>query len=153
MPEDTSEFVPIWFWAVLEKTRPSLQRLVEWLEAATREQIIEFQRSYVDAAQEICDYWDGPIVDGIGFSEDNTEDLCEWIVSQGHVLWRKAIEAPDLEYFVRIYWAAERKADSEWPAWDISVTNPIYRGYQSPGTVSHAVFQHRFSEDLHEYLA
>ena len=143
---------PDWFWDVLESAKPNLQRLVDWLETATREEIVAFERTYEDAAKEVCDYWSGPTVDGVGFSEDDTEDFCHWVVSQGRALWRQARTAPDLEPFVRLYWAAEDGA-TDWPKWNSSVLNENYRGYQAPGSVAYAVFEARFSEPLDQYLA
>jgi hypothetical protein len=146
MAEDAPKSVPDWFWDILDSTRPNLQRLIEWLEAATREQLIEFQRSYDEAAQEVCDFWSGPTVDGVTLSEDDTEDFCRWIVSQGRIFWEQVVKASDLESFVRIYWAAER------PNWDSFVINPMYRGFQSPGIIGHAVFESRFHESLDDHV-
>jgi hypothetical protein len=155
MPEQrppTHLVVPGWFWQVIESAKPELRRLVEWLEAAKREQIVAFQRSYEAAAEAVCDYWNGPIVDGIGFSEDDTKDLCHWIVSQGSALWLQAISATDLTPFVRLYWAAEYKGAADWPKWNSLALSPVYHGFQAPGSVAYRVFEARFSEALDEYV-
>ncbi|MBX7218538.1 MAG: DUF4240 domain-containing protein [Blastocatellia bacterium] len=126
-PSSESDLVvPDWFWEVLESAKPELQRLVDWLEAASREEIVEFQRTYEDAAQAICDYWDGPVVGDIVFSEDDTEDFCTWVVSQGRALWEQALVAADLEPLVQLYRASESESDTTWPNWNPKVLNPAY---------------------------
>ena len=42
--------VPSWFWTLMTETRPSLQRLADWLVTAERERIIDFGRAYRNAA-------------------------------------------------------------------------------------------------------
>jgi hypothetical protein len=44
-----------------------------------------------DASEQVCDYWRGPTVDGIAFSEDDTEDLCDRVVSRGAGFWRHCL--------------------------------------------------------------
>jgi hypothetical protein len=67
--------IPNWFWATLDAARPNLQSLVALLEKMPRKRLVEFAYFFKEASMEICDYWEGPTVDGIEFSEDDTEDL------------------------------------------------------------------------------
>ena len=98
------EPMPELLWTVIENSKPSLQRLADWLESASREDVERFALTYEWAAQEIAEYWQGPLVDDVQYSEDDTEDLCNWIVSQGRKLWGQAvseeIDLADLRGFV-----------------------------------------------------
>jgi hypothetical protein len=145
--------IPDWFWDLLDSSRPSLQELASRLEALPRDHLIEYASTYVGVAEELCDYWSGPVVDGIEFSEDDTEDLCCWIVSQGPGLYAQALALQgNLEPLVLRYWASERGEDSEYPMWSTEVKNPAYRGDQSPGGLAHPIFQARFGSDLQDEL-
>jgi hypothetical protein len=147
-----SDGVPDWFWDTLDGARPNLNVLAQVLEAMSRDQLVEFARLYRDAAQAVCPYWHGPTVDDIRFSEDDTEDLCNWIVSQGKRIWLEAVAASKtLEPFVRRYWAAEAGTRGAG-AWNEDVSNEAYRGYQSPAYIAYGVFAARFDEDLYEIL-
>jgi hypothetical protein len=141
--------IPGWFWTTLDDARPELSRLCTFLEAMAREHLVAFARAYRDAAEAVCDYWDGPE----GFSEDDTEDLCNWIVGQGQVVWRRAIEAGPgaLESLVRAFEAAEANPDSPG-SWKTSVPRDEYRGWQSPSGIAYPIFARRFNADLHGFL-
>ena len=96
--------IPAWFWSMLDETRPSLENLALLLEDLSRERLVQFAFHYQAAAQEVCDYWQGPVVDDISFSEDDTEDLCNWVVGQGRSMWEHALSlGSDLEPIVRLY--------------------------------------------------
>ena len=153
MEENVTPEAPSWFWELLTSSCRSLQELADRLEALSREQVIEYAVTYRKAAERLCDYWAGPVVDGVDFSEDDTEDLCHWIVSQGPDLYAQALSLHGkLEPLARRYWASEQGQDPEYPAWTTAVLNPAYRGYQSPGLIPHAVFEARFGSSLeHEF--
>lgn len=145
--------IPGWFWELVDSSRPSLQDLAVKLEALPRDQLIEYASTYVRAAEELCDYWSGPVVDGVEFSEDDTEDLCRWIVSQGPILYAQALALQGrLEPLVVRYWASERGEDPEYPLWSTEVKNLAYRGYQSPGGIPHPIFEARFGSALQDEL-
>src|SRR5713226_10200850 len=91
MPPEMHE-PPEWFWRVLDSTRPDLQRLEAWLETASKEQVEQFAHAFEIAAAAVCDFWDGPEVDGVVYSEDDTEDLCKWVVGQGRDLWKSVVD-------------------------------------------------------------
>lgn len=145
--------IPAWFWALLDSSRPSLQKLAVKLEALSRDQLIEYARLYEGAAEVLCEYWSGPTVDGIAFSEDDTEDLCHWIVSQGPALYAQALALRGhLESLVPRYWASEQGEDPEYLRWSTEVVNPAYRGYQSPSGIPHSIFSERFGSELRREL-
>jgi hypothetical protein len=140
------------FWMLLDAARPNLIALARELEQLPREQLVEFARLYGEASAEVCDYWAGPTVDGIAFSEDDTEDLCDWVVSRGEAYWRRIIAlGGELEPAVREYWR-EQAGPSDLRSWTSEVDHPLYRGYQSPGAIAFAVFRIRFNEDLRDIL-
>ena len=145
--------IPDWFWALLDESRPSLQALALLLEGLPRERLIQFAQLYRAAAEEVCDYSRGPVVDDIQFSEDDTEDLCNWVVGQGQSMWQRALSlGADLEPIVRLYWATEAKHGRSPLAWTLEVDNTAYHGYQAPEYIAHGVFAERFGEDLNEIL-
>ena len=149
----TVDEIPTWFWDILVETRPSLLALAKRLEALPRERLIAFASAYETAAEEVCDYWSGPVVGGVEYSEDDTEDLCKWIVAQGPDLWRTAVQlrgaiAPMGELKI----ASDAGRRNEHPRWSTEVENVAYEGYQAPESVAYAIFAARFGQDLHELL-
>ncbi|WP_380283256.1 hypothetical protein [Kitasatospora purpeofusca] len=148
-PED----VPDWFWDVLEATRPRLSTLELWLESQPREVLEAFALAYEAAADALADFSEGVRVDGEFWSEDDTEDLCGWVVGQGRGLWGSVIAGErSLEEAAQMYLdRAALPADHVVP-WDEEVANPEHRGYQSPASIAHGVYRTRFAEDLHERL-
>ena len=137
---------PDWFWDVLERTRPDLARLESWLMAASAEQVRQFADAFENAAMTLCDYWDGPMVDGIQYSEDDTEDLCQWIVSQGRDLWTKLMNGKlDLTDVARHIARSEiDKLPAKTEEWNSTVNDLRHFGYQSPECIAHAVYYSRF---------
>ncbi|WP_433217212.1 hypothetical protein ACQP00_09230 [Dactylosporangium sp. CS-047395] len=117
-----------WFWSVLETHARDMDGLVAWLRSAPRDQVVAFQVAYEEAAGELADYWDGPLVDGVQYSEDDTEDLCLWIVAQGRDAWEDA--RVDFGAAVRRYGA--RDVDDAWV----------------PGGVAYQIFFGRFGSSL-----
>jgi len=143
--------IPAWFWETLDSARPNLQALASFLENTSRQTLIEFATFYREASQEACEYWNGPIVDDIPFSEDDTEDLCNWVVSQGKSVWERAIASRrSLEPIVRLYRENDGKASST--SWTTHVDNAEYLGYQAPEHIAFAIFRTRFADDLTDVL-
>ena len=141
--------IPEWFWELLDASRPSLQLLVDALEARPKEDLVAFARAFEEAAEEVCDYWDGPVVDDVPFSEDGTEDLCKWVVSQGRELWQQAVSKTiPLDDLVRLYWASGDSRDVAHPRWETTVNKAAYDGWRSPAAIVYAIFATRFGEDL-----
>lgn len=140
---------PDWFWALLDSTRPSLQALATRLERLPRERLIAYADTYVEAMFAVCEPWDGPLVSGVQFSEDDTEDFTEWVVSQGQVYWERACKAERLDLFVREHIANRRAGPRRW---NPEVGNPDYRGWQSCKGIAFAVFQAMHGADLHDFL-
>ena len=140
---------PDWFWRVLDSARPSLRRLADWLESATQQEIEDYAVSFRNAAEDITNYWDGPE----GYSEDSTEDLCTWTVSQGEVLWRKAVTREiSLEELVRIYEQVETGQESRYSNWIREETLNAYMGYLSPTGLPMIIYEQRFGADLYDRL-
>jgi hypothetical protein len=140
------EAPPDWFWNILDSTRPSLAALETWLVNAPKEQLEEFANVYELAAQSLCDYWDGPLVDNLQYSEDDTEDLCNWVVSQGRELWQR-VRAGDID----IGCVASILSKGEFhllpvptEQWSTEVSNPKHRGYQDPALIAMGVYFTRF---------
>ncbi len=143
--------IPEWFWSLIETTKPSLALLIERLEALSQAELEQWQRAYELAAAAIVPYWDGPDMGGnLGvLSEDSTEDLCEWIVSQGRELWQRATgPGADLIYLAHLYQRAEQGLIPEYPAWSTAVTNPEYRGYRDPCYIAYPIYRARFGSEL-----
>ena len=144
---------PEWFWSVIERSKPSLKRLAEWLEAAPKEAVIRFAFLYELAAEEVADFSSGPDVDGVQYSEDDTEDLCNWVVSQGSGLWRKAITREiDLASLARLNEDSRRNESAEYQTWVVDVSDSAYDGYLAPHCLAHPIYRKRFGLSLLEEL-
>lgn len=131
-----------WFWDVIAATAPRVAALEAWLAAQPRTTVQRFAFAYEDASTELADYADGITVDGVTFSEDDMEDLCDWVVSQGRAYWETVVsgELPLAEAALAYH--------DDTTHWDTAVTDPGHRGYQSPSGIAHGVYRTRFGEDL-----
>ncbi|MEZ6136324.1 MAG: hypothetical protein R3C53_15625 [Pirellulaceae bacterium] len=148
MSATSMETPPDWFWDVLQSTSPSLKALEAWLVNVPKERVEQFASAYELAAQSLCDYWNGPIVDGVQYSEDDTEDVCNWIVSQGPGLWQRVFTGElDLERVAKIIFNGHFHLLPE-PVieWSEDVADPAHDGYQDPALIAAGVFYSRFGE-------
>ena len=144
---------PDWFWSAIEQAKPSLGRLAKWLESASKEEVIQFALAYEWAAEEVADYWAGPNVDGAPYSEDDTEKMCKWVVSQGRGLWKRAVAREiDLVELARLEVASGLGESGEYPGWVADVADSAYDGYLAPESIAHAVYRTRFGLSLLEGL-
>ena len=145
-----SEVIPEWFWSLIEAAKPSLVLLGERLEALSRTEIEQWQQAYELAAEAIVPYGDGPDMGGeVGvLSEDGTEDLCKWIVSQGRGLWQQEPRPTRPEVVGSSYWRADQGVVPEYPPWSTTVANPEYRGYQDPSYIAYPIYRARFDAEL-----
>lgn len=110
--------IPDWFWQVIEKTKPNKEKLNQWLETAEKERIVQFYLAFASASEEIADYWDGIVYKDGQFSEDDMEDFCNWIVSQGKEFWLETTkENADLISISKIYLRTESGETTEYPDW------------------------------------
>src|SRR4051794_28730205 len=75
------------FWNILKECKPSLKKLEQALESLDKEELENYYGLYQVFSEKICDYSNGPA----GLSEDSTEDLCIWIVSQGFEFWQTMV--------------------------------------------------------------
>jgi hypothetical protein len=143
-----AEEVPAWFWDVIETNRPSIARLVAWLESATEDEIVSYQLAYELAAEAIIGYWEGPSVEGVQFSEDDTEDMCRWVVSQGRQAWEDArsgrvrLDVVALRYLTR----------DAGPLSEDAGPLPEQDGW-TPGNPAYSVFFERFHDSLDERMS
>ncbi|MER6360478.1 hypothetical protein [Kitasatospora sp. NPDC001527] len=145
--------VPEWFWDVLEATRPRLSALEAWLGSQPREVLEEFALAQLEAAEALADFAEGVIVDGDGWSEDSTEDLCLWVVGQGRAFWQRVVTGElGLDEAARAYLGRTPPLPEGTVAWDGVVADPEHRGYQSSAAIVHGVYRTRFGEDLAERL-
>jgi len=140
------ESPPDWFWNILDSTRPSLAALEAWLVNAPKKRLEQFASAYELAAHSLRDYWDGPLVDGIQYSEDDTEDLCNWIVAQGRELWQR-VRAGDID-IGRVASIVSKGHFHLLPVptdkWTTEVHNPKHLGYQDPALIAMGVYHSRF---------
>ncbi|MGW4382257.1 hypothetical protein [Kitasatospora sp. NPDC004531] len=141
--------MPDRFWAALAAARPQLSALERWLVAQPREVVEEFALAYETAAGALADTVEGVRVDGDDWSEDSTEDLCDWVVGQGRELWT-AVAAGELplEQAAQLYLGRAVPHPGSVTEWDAEVADPGHRGYQSPRHLAHGVYRTRFAEDL-----
>jgi len=85
------------FWRLLEAAFPSKDRLIASLDALPRQELVAFVIHVEAARWEVREEWEGPFIhDNVGhLSEDGTQNLTDWIVSQGEAFWRGACGASD----------------------------------------------------------
>jgi hypothetical protein len=85
------------FWRLLEAAFPSKDRLIAALDALPRQELVAFVIHVEAARWEVREEWEGPFIDdNIGhLSEDGTQNLTDWIVSQGEAFWRGTCSASD----------------------------------------------------------
>ena len=145
--------IPSWFLTLLDETRPSLAALADRLEALTRQKLVAYASTYRDVAEHIIEVWNNPIVDGAELSEDDIEDICDWVVSQGDALITRAYaERADLKSIVKAYRANEKGTSKEFPKWDTVVKHVGYQGFQSPRGIAIAVYERVHHADLFDEL-
>jgi hypothetical protein len=133
--------IPEWLWRVIEQTKPSSEKLIQWFESVEKERIVQFYVAFDYASQEISDYSAGVRIDNYVFSEDSMEDLCDWIVSQGKDLWEQSTgETADLVAIARIYLDVENDPNAKYPKW-------------FPQTIAHRFYYKHFNEAIFDAAA
>jgi len=138
--------LPDWFWDAIEATKPNVAALEAWLLAAPKHTVEEFGYHYETASLELAEYSSGIQIGDLSFSEDDMEDLCHWIVSQGRAYWQSVIDGE------RTLHEAADPAGFAANHWNSAVSDPAHRGYQSPSGIAHGVYWSRFGEYLDEVI-
>jgi hypothetical protein len=140
-----------WFWMVLEQARLDLGCLAVWLESASRLEIEEFAREFRCAkARVIADYSKGIEIDGVAFSDEVTEDFCDWIVAQGRPVWQAALARRDYVFALAREYRRTRESGSKAAArqaWNPAVLGQKYAGSHTPRRLADAVYDARFGAD------
>jgi len=144
--DDVDPDVPDWFWDVIHATKPNVAVLEAWLMTAPKQTVEQFGYHYDTAALELADYWDGIRVGDTTFSEDDMEDLCHWIVSQGRAYWQSVIDGD------RTLVDAAETYRFQANHWNPAVADPAHHGYQSPSGIAHGVYWSRFGELLNAVI-
>jgi hypothetical protein len=84
------------WWKLIETAFPSVERLVLALRVLSREELVSFGAHVTDLRYAVREPWNGPDIPGVGvLSEDSTEDLTDWIVSQGREYCERAEGSDD----------------------------------------------------------
>ena len=147
------EEIPDWFWEVIEATKPRVSELEAWLESQPKRTVEHFAFAYMIAATSLADYSEGVRVDGFVWSEDSTEDLCDWVVSQGRVFWTAVVSGDwALADVAEVYLGRPSPLSDESTQWSHEVSNPDHRGCRTPSSIAGGVYWTRFGEDLHERI-
>lgn len=149
-----------WFWNIIESNKPLLTNLEMTLEQSDQETVENYFALYTTASQEIVDYWDAP------FSEDSTEDICDWIVSQGKVFWEIVVnneidllQAHQLMVEIDIVKSESEPKPTPKPTkyanmvchWNNEVKNEKYQGYQSPKALAIGVYYEKFDRNIYDF--
>ncbi|MCE3229975.1 MAG: hypothetical protein K0S32_4526 [Bacteroidetes bacterium] len=153
--------IPSWFWEIIDNSKPDLIKLEQKLEQLDKETLENYYGFYKAASQDICEPWSGPFIDdSIGhLSEDSTSDLTDWIVSQGYDYWASISalyedEEAKEKALVEAFWT-EDKVSKEGKhgslvKWTYTISNPTYKGYQSPGYLPIPIYKHKFKLDIYD---
>lgn len=117
MPED-EQLPPIepWFWKLIEQAWSDFELLCNQLRTMDLQRLEQFVAWFVLASQYTRDPWDGPYVSEIGghLSEDDMQDLNDWIVAQGKRAWVYArSNAADWDEIFRL--ATTRNSETSRP--------------------------------------
>jgi len=140
------------FWTVLESVRPDLSRLADWLESASRTQIVAFQAEFEAAKEDLADYSEGIRFNGTTTSEDATQDICAWIVGQGRVAWEAAFSRKsDLSAYAQEHQDSESQVSTKG-VWNDSGLGEKYRGSRSPAILAYCIYEDRFGDSLYDAI-
>ncbi|MFI6576237.1 hypothetical protein ACIBFB_10560 [Nocardiopsis sp. NPDC050513] len=124
------------------------------MESQSRQMLEGFALAYLDAADALIDVSEGVIVDDVVWSEDDTEDLCVWVVGQGRGFWSSVVTGErELAEAALAFSGRGSPLSGEVTRWDHEVSAPEHRGYQSPDAIVYGVYRTRFAEDLYERLS
>lgn len=130
---------------LVDSARPSVAALRERLDALDADALVELLADLVDAAAEVRVKWEGPFDPSLGvcWSEDSTEDLTDWIVSQGTDVWRAARGATD-EALIELARArqAEGTASGRWNDGTPPLRGLIHAAYRRISGDTLAIFPH-----------
>jgi hypothetical protein len=149
----TMDEIPAWFWQVLDSSKPRLSTLEAWLAAQPRRTVEQFAAAYTNAAETLGDYSAGVDVDEEVWSEDSTEDLYNWIVSQGHDYWAAVVSGEHpLVDVVDLYLDRPSSLGAAPVRWTNDVSNPEHQGYQAPCCIAHGVYRTRFGEEIPDHI-
>lgn len=88
------ESIPEEFWQTIAKARADPNRFRKMLKRMSREEIIDFYRTYKEVASQLTDdiYWD--YVDP-ELSEDGLHELANWVVAQGKDSYSRIFDYPE----------------------------------------------------------
>ena len=120
--------------------------------------MLSYYHYYEVASDSVCHQWDGPYIDDEieHLSEDSTQDLTYWIVSNGKDFWLRATE-PEAN-LVELFWMSVKVARGEIsdpPKWTSEVASDNRRGSQTPNYIAGAIYSERFDGEfldaLHEF--
>lgn len=91
LPEELSHITD-WFWDIISQANENREALRIILSNLDKDEIIQFQEQFVDAAVELQDE---PFTDYMEESEDGIEDISHWIVSKGKAYYADILDNPD----------------------------------------------------------
>jgi hypothetical protein len=137
------------WWRLLREVFPSTERLQAQLRGLERDDLLDFAGFVAECTSAVREPWQGPFIDdAVGhLSEDSTQDLADWIVTQGKSYWSDAVGAND-EHLRACFELSHAVLEPGHPrAWQ---PTPVLH---LTGTVHH-VWSERFDpDDLYSFLA
>jgi hypothetical protein len=95
VPDDNGQSGDDWFWQVVAQANHSPDRLREILRQFSKEQIYQFQDTFVEMSTELQDE---PYTDYVDpdESEDGIEDIAHVVVSRGRDEYERVLSTPEL---------------------------------------------------------
>jgi hypothetical protein len=146
------EEIPDWFWNLIDSSKPDLKKLEKALEELEKEQLEDYYGLYKRASQEIRDPWDGPYINEEidHLSEDSTEDLCDWIVSQGYDHWSE-MDIDD-ESLAAVFHSMKKVEKGKKVKGCVNWNSNTKYPYKTPKALALSVYEEKFGEDMYDHI-
>jgi hypothetical protein len=154
MKKNAHKIIEAWFWDLISECSPSLKYLEEQLESFSEEKLKKYLMYWDISSRALCAPWDGPYIDDEieQLSEDSTEELTDWIVSQGKSAWEYALRNPDqLSELFCISNGNGKSKEFETTLWNTKVSKKNHIGFQSPKDIAIIIIEELFEEDYWDF--
>lgn len=89
------EVFSTWFWSIIDGANKNRDRLETILRTLNRDQLIAFHNQFVTVAADLLALPSLAKPENEAWTEDNVQDVADWIVAQGRSYYDDVIQHPD----------------------------------------------------------